>query len=327
MPENATPLISVILPVYRVEKYLGQCLDSLLAQTYRNLELILVDDGSPDNSGEICDEYARKDERIKVLHCENRGVSVARNTGLAHASGELVSFIDPDDYLDATFYEYLFSIQSKTASDIAYCSFRKVDEEGSLISSPADNWNKIETFERKNAVVNCLTAKKDFQMYIWNGLFKKKIVPQFIEGRRIGQDQDFTVKALLNAETVSRGWGVKYNYRIRKTSSRSVDLRQRMKYQYLALGDIRRHLEAFGMDAELEMAYYNRCFRMDLGLMDRYSTANEKDTQLFKDLRSNLIDHCRKAYPGLGGFALSTILRAGESGYRAAFRLIKKIQK
>ena len=92
-------------PVYKAEKYLRRCVDSILAQTYRNFELILIDDGSPDNSGSICDEYMQKDKRVKVFHQENQGVSSSRNLGIEQAQGEWITFIDSDDWVDADFLE------------------------------------------------------------------------------------------------------------------------------------------------------------------------------------------------------------------------------
>ncbi len=103
------PEISIIVPVYKVEQYLPRCLDSLLSQTYKNLEIILIDDGSTDNSPSICDAYAGKDSRIRVIHKENGGLSNARNTGLDAAEGELIGFIDSDDYIENDMYEYLLS--------------------------------------------------------------------------------------------------------------------------------------------------------------------------------------------------------------------------
>ena len=94
-----SPLISVIVPVYKAEKYLPQCIESILAQTFTDFELLLIDDGSPDRSGEICDEYVRKDHRIRVFHQQNRGVSAARNLGLEQAVGEYIAFVDSDDYV------------------------------------------------------------------------------------------------------------------------------------------------------------------------------------------------------------------------------------
>ena len=113
------PLISVIIPVYNVEKYLRECLDSVINQTYKNLEIILVNDGSPDNSGEICDEYARVDQRVIVIHKENSGVSSARNTALDIAKGEYISFIDSDDFVDRHFYEILYNNLIQYNADIA----------------------------------------------------------------------------------------------------------------------------------------------------------------------------------------------------------------
>ena len=101
------PLLSVIIPVYKVEKYLRQCVDSVINQTYKNLEIILVDDGSPDNCGKICDEYAQKDRRIKVIHQENQGVSAARNLGTKLAQGEYITYVDSDDWLDVCMKNYL----------------------------------------------------------------------------------------------------------------------------------------------------------------------------------------------------------------------------
>ena len=114
-------LISVIIPVYNVEKYLPECIESVLKQTHTNLEIILVDDGSPDNSPQICDEYAQKDSRIKVIHKENGGVSSARNEGLKIAKGEWISFIDADDWVEKNFCEILLNKAVKTQSDIALC--------------------------------------------------------------------------------------------------------------------------------------------------------------------------------------------------------------
>lgn len=100
----STPLISVIIPVYNVEKYLRRCLDSVIAQTYQKLEIICVDDGSIDDSGKICDQYAVRDARIKVIHQENQGLSAARNRGIDAADGEYIAFVDSDDYILMTIF-------------------------------------------------------------------------------------------------------------------------------------------------------------------------------------------------------------------------------
>ena len=119
------PLVSIIIPIYKVEKFLKQGLDSVIAQTYKNLEIILIDDGSPDNCGKICDEYAEKDSRIRVIHKENGGVSSARNAGIEVSTGEWIYFMDPDDYIELEMIEEMLSFAKKTQTDMCFCDFDK----------------------------------------------------------------------------------------------------------------------------------------------------------------------------------------------------------
>ena len=115
------PLISVVVPVYKVEKYLDRCVESLLAQTYQNVEIILVDDGSPDNCPQLCDAYAGKYDQIRVIHQENKGLSGARNTGIDHAKGELIAFVDSDDKWSPYFLESLYRAMKEHDADISQC--------------------------------------------------------------------------------------------------------------------------------------------------------------------------------------------------------------
>lgn len=124
------PLVSVIVPIYKVEAYLSQCVDSLLAQTYRNIEVILVDDGSPDGCGKICDEYAARDPRIRALHKDNGGLSDARNYGLRHAHGGLISFVDSDDWVSPIFIEALQSAMEKHDAHMATVTYGHIFRDG-----------------------------------------------------------------------------------------------------------------------------------------------------------------------------------------------------
>lgn len=117
------PLVTIIIPVWNVESYIRKCLDSLLCQTYSHTEIILVDDGSPDNSGKICDDYAVRDERIRVIHQTNKGVSVARQKGLDVAAGEWVIHVDPDDYVEPNMIEKLVAKAIKSKADMVTCNF------------------------------------------------------------------------------------------------------------------------------------------------------------------------------------------------------------
>ena len=144
-------LISVIVPVYNVQEYLKKCIDSIIKQTYKNIEIILVDDGSTDNSGKICDEYKKIDKRIKVIHKENKGLSDARNVGIDIATGKYVTFIDSDDFVSDIYIEYMYSIMKKTNSDIGICKIkviydRNIKEQRKIDIEPKI-YNKIQAFE------------------------------------------------------------------------------------------------------------------------------------------------------------------------------------
>ena len=138
------PLVSVIVPVYRAEKYIRQCVDSLLGQSYRNIEVILVDDGSPDRSGAICDEYAARDSRVKVIHQPNGGVSVARQTGMDNATGEYTIHADPDDWVESTMIEELVAKALEEDADMVICDYIVENKRKSSVvrQNPADDGQK-----------------------------------------------------------------------------------------------------------------------------------------------------------------------------------------
>ena len=128
------PLISVIIPIYKAEKYLEKCIRCVMTQTYQNLEIILVDDGSPDSSGDICEALAKADARIHVIHKENGGAATARNTGLDVMTGQYIAFVDADDYMESNYIESLYCTLSEHKAQVAICSFKTIDEEGNPVS-------------------------------------------------------------------------------------------------------------------------------------------------------------------------------------------------
>ena len=165
--------ISVIIPVYNVEQYLEKCLDSILNQTYKNIEIILVNDGSIDKSGVICDEYSRKYNNIKVFHKENGGVSSARNLGIDNATGQYLAFVDPDDYIDPNMYEILVKKIVETNSDIAMCSFVYVKENENIVE---DNSDEIIIFDKEEVLSRYFNRVKPFNAsFLWNKLFKREL--------------------------------------------------------------------------------------------------------------------------------------------------------
>ncbi len=204
------PLISVIVPVYRVEAYLDRCLRSITEQTYRNLEILLVDDGSPDRSGAICDAWAAKDSRIKVVHKENAGAGAARNTALDIASGEIISMIDSDDYIEKHMYEHLYSLMREDV-DIAECDIVLTESDDVSL----DDGSKAETraYDAEDAMrlhlrdeIFCQTPP--------NKLYRRRTIGdiRFPEGNLI-DDEFFTYKVIGNARRLARSSARMYAYR------------------------------------------------------------------------------------------------------------------
>lgn len=169
MVEDKQPLISMIVPVYQVKDYVGECVESIMAQIYTNLEILLVDDGSTDGSGEICDEYACRDSRIRVIHQENQGLSAARNVGLDQAAGEYVAFVDSDDAVLPDFIETLYDLMGRYQADIAACAYMRGEMEEHKRLKPERVGYRIDTDRRVKEV--CMTSEQMLRQ--WHGKYKK----------------------------------------------------------------------------------------------------------------------------------------------------------
>lgn len=172
---EAQPLITVIVPVYNVEKYLRRCLDSIIGQTYQNLEILCIDDGSIDNSGEICEQYAARDARIKVIHQENQGLSTARNRGLDTATGEYIAFVDSDDYIAADVLEQLYQSAVSSDATCVICGYNCVDSNGSILSTysvhSVQQYSGVESLRRHYYHAS---GEENF-VTVWGKLFCKKL--------------------------------------------------------------------------------------------------------------------------------------------------------
>lgn len=176
------PLISVIIPVYNVEQYLRQCIDSVIGQTYRNLEIILIDDGSVDSCGKICDEYARSDDRIVVIHQQNRGVSAARNAGLKICRGELVAFVDSDDWIDPQMYQKMSAFMLQEELDIVFCTANVV-QNGRIIEKRFCYYKDRSVVDVQTVLRKYLTDQIGSQA--WMRLYRRTCIEnlRFPEGR------------------------------------------------------------------------------------------------------------------------------------------------
>jgi glycosyltransferase involved in cell wall biosynthesis len=180
------PKISVIIPVYNVEKYLERCIDSVLSQTFTDFECILIDDGSLDNSGKICDEYAKKDVRIKVIHQENGGVSCARNAGLDIAQGEWITFIDSDDWVDENYLELMYNNAVNNNCELSICGWRSIDENGKLMAKSKQF--PVIFFDKVSAKKTLLGFK-----YFTTSTWCKLVYRQYIYENNIRFDMEVTV--------------------------------------------------------------------------------------------------------------------------------------
>ena len=181
---NKEALISVIVPVYNVDKYLAKCVESIIQQTYKNLEIILVNDGSQDNSAAICEHYRHKDVRITVIHQENKGISVARNRGLDIATGALLSFIDSDDFIHPRMFETLKKFMDSTNADISMCNYQAVFENQSPVQCQVATPGHC-TFDNIEALKRYFSKDHFKMVVVWNKLYKSHLYAtvRFPEGK------------------------------------------------------------------------------------------------------------------------------------------------
>lgn len=172
--------VSIIVPIYNVEKYLNRCMQSLLNQTLKDIEIIMVDDGSPDNCPKICDEYAAHDSRVKVIHKRNGGLSDARNAGLNAAQGEYVAFVDADDFTSDGAYEVLYSKAKETQADIVYAGFYYQHDDGTIeecfmVDRDCEGEKEMSTF-LGNMLYGNKSKKETIWMSVWNGIYRRKTI-------------------------------------------------------------------------------------------------------------------------------------------------------
>lgn len=202
MSDNKQPLVSIIVPVYNTEKYLNQCIDSLINQTYKNIEIILVNDGSTDDSGKICDEYKAKDKRVKVYHIQNKGVSNARNIGISKAAGQFIMFLDSDDWIEPETCEVALSKALETDSDIVFWSWIKESANDSFKETYLEENSKILINNEVNKLrIRCIgllddelknPVKTDAFNTPWAKLYKRDLLinsgVEFIERKKVGME-------------------------------------------------------------------------------------------------------------------------------------------
>lgn len=301
-------LISVIVPIYNVEDYLKKCIDSIINPTYKNLEIILVDDGSTDSCGFICDKYKKVDDRIIVVHKSNGGLSSARNVGLDIAKGDLISFVDGDDYLELEMYEKLKLNMDKYESDIVICSFYY--EKGN---------NK--TIKRINNDSNKVTFGKDkfisFQNCVWDKMYKKNIFNEIrFPLRHICEDAFIICDLLDKAKKVSYVDAPLYNYVYRSNSiinsfginhfdsiislNKKIEFYNKKGYNDLALKEKKKKIDRdiiilskmkqYGIkNKEVKEKCYNDLLRTNKEIKWNKATRRNKLFKVFRRLSINIL--------------------------------------
>ena len=210
-------MISVIIPVYNTKQYLRSCLDSILAQTYRDLEILFIDDGSTDGSFEILDAFGAEDSRIRVIHQENGGVCTTRNRGIEEARGDYLSFIDSDDTLEPDLYETLIDLVRRQGVEIAHCSYNRVTDG---VVKPIGGSGQVYIQSHEEAL-RCLLTGKLFVGSCWTKLYARKLFEtvRFPSGIRTNEDMLVNFQAFSRAEKSAFADVCKYNYLTSETSS------------------------------------------------------------------------------------------------------------
>ena len=211
--DSTSPKVSIIVPVYKVEQYLRRCLDSIVAQTFTDWECILIDDGSPDKSGDICDEYAERDGRFRVIHQENKGVSAARNAGLDAARGEWIGFVDSDDWVENNFIELLYLSACESGADIVGCDALDETEYDSILSK-----NNI-LLPNFDLVENLLRNKLHGGLCLYFIKHERFKNISFVEGMNICEDLLVSIKLFVNKPKTLHISKPLYHYTASNTNS------------------------------------------------------------------------------------------------------------
>lgn len=312
-------LISVIVPIHCIERYLGICIESIINQTYRNLEIILVDDGSPDRCPEICDLYAKKDSRIKVIHKSNGGLVSARKAGLAAASGRYVGYVDGDDRIGPGFYESLYTSIKTSGADIAAAGqsrdlFSKSKHFLNNIPCGIYEGEKLDGLRRE--MISCGDFyRPGISTYVWNKLFKREILmnPQMNVDDRIsiGEDAAVVYPAIMECRRVYITDNCAYHYRQREDSmlKKSTPFKEeikKLKYLYDYLSDF-----AAGYGGEYRLKEQINDFVLSICIMRSGAIVDGEDFLPFsRDFKDKDVVIC-----SAGTFGQQLVNRFKESGH------------
>lgn len=309
---NSKLLVSVIVPVYNIKKYIERCLKSLLVQNYKNIEIIVVDDGATDGSGEICDRFAKLDNRVRVFHKKNGGLSSARNFGIKKARGEYICLVDGDDYVERDFVGAMLEIAEGKNADIVVCGYNGM--------VPADK-----TLSGKDAVIKLLVEQENLEIIAWNKLYRKKLFDEieYPEGRNY-EDTLTTYKLLARAKKVSYIPTSLYKYVERDGSITNSDKKEaKLNMREVAALEA---IDYFSGNQELKKAAEVALLTAKIAFID-FSVSGairkEKGEQAMRWVRKNVKKYRNNRFMTL---KLKTYLRMICMGGGALYILFRKIR-
>lgn len=283
------PEISIIVPVYNVEKYFKNCIESILSQTFKDFELILVDDGSTDSSGNICDEYAKKDNRIKVIHQGNKGQASARNRGLDISRGKYIGFVDSDDTIHPRMYEILYDLIIKSNSDISFCSYKYT-----FSTDRKDNINinikEINQISNIQAISNLFDKNIGVKLVVpWNKLYNKELFKNIrFETGRLHEDEFMAHRILYNCKKITYVDNELYYYLQREGSTMSQVSYKRKVDKLLAKSDRMRFCNKVGLTSMSD----NICKTYEFEFFNLYKQLLNEDSEnaeFLKEIRRDFI--------------------------------------
>lgn len=293
-------LISIVVPIYNVEAFLPYSLERIINQTYNNIEIILVNDGSTDNSKIICQEYVKKDRRIKLINQENKGAATARNVGIQNATGEYIGFMDPDDTISLEFYECLYKLITETESDIAECATTQISQkdffEGKYKFDSIDDL-KYKTINRSEALHRIHNEEIYIvgkSLVVWNKIYKRELWNnvKFPDGKRY-EDDATTYKIFNEINQLVTIEKILHNYVQRENSAMHQEF---SKIRLEALDVFDEHIEFFGKfpDRYLFCKCLVRYLRIITTLLDEALNSNYKEKNEVKMILQNKLEEVYK---------------------------------
>lgn len=296
---ESSPLISIITPVYNVEQYLRQCIDSIMAQDFRDWELILVDDGSTDESGAICDEYALKDGRIRVLHKENTGQADSRNVALQEARADLIGFVDSDDWIEPGMYRTLYHTLVENQADISICGYF---QDYKNVSVPSCVVGETVVYNRDEAL-NLILEDEVIRSFLWDKLFRREVIVDLLPKSYFYEDYATLFKWFVRAKKIAFCPKPEYHYRQRQGST-DRDIDPLKKYHFFVAEQERyNYLQKNGLLPERSKEFAVKVVRIGIQetkVIIRYAKDREKSLTYIKKIRQELRQYLPVDYKELG---------------------------